>query len=526
MLLLQTQKPPWNAELQLGKNKGNKMTEQQTQYEAYPESPAVPHPPHSAEAEAGLLGSILLDGRKQQETIFKHQITEESFHIQAHRMIFSNIIDMLADQSKEIDLVTVIEHMQHHPADKKHPGSTALDAIGGPFILEQLITNTPTVAHAEYYAGIIAKHHKRRQIIDLTRNIEKTALTGEEAPEAILDTLEQQLMQLTGTTAGTQHTWQETLSSTMATINRLISGDRSAAGIPTGIENIDLKLIGLRPADLIIIAARPSQGKTSLVMNIAENISLGRIPGHTAHNVAIFSLEMSGEALAMRMLTGRAEISSHHIYAGQHVSKEYEKRLKLAHEALSNARLHIDEEGALDVDQLRIRARRMKKKHNISLIIIDYLQLLNSAKYGKHGRQIETMYISGQLKAMAKELNIPVIALSQLSRAPESRDGRPRLSDLRDSGAIEQDADIVAMLRRPAYYHDRKYADNPDLAILDFAKHRNGPIGQIFLNFDAAHTKFTPASDPTRTLADQDLMPPNNHKEIDNQPEQKLFGYE
>jgi replicative DNA helicase len=264
-------------------------------------------------------------------------------------------------------------------------------------------------------------------------------------------------------------------------------------GVPTGFADLDRFTTGLQPADLIIIAARPSMGKTSLAMNIAENVAMGETADKKRRPVAIFSLEMPREALVKRMLCSRADMSGQKLLGG-YISQDMHGKLVQAAADLQQAEIYVDDSAGLEVVELRARARRLKKKHDVQLVVVDYLQMLNYTQKGDEGRQRETAAISGALKAMAKELRVPVLVLSQLSRAPETRDaksGVPKLSDLRDSGSIEQDADVVMLLRRPSRYkEDPQYSDK-SLAIVDIAKHRNGPTGEVSLNFTEETTRFT-----------------------------------
>jgi replicative DNA helicase len=240
---------------------------------------------------------------------------------------------------------------------------------------------------------------------------------------------------------------------------------------------------------MIVLAARPSMGKTSLAMNIAENVALGRgDPEQKPRGVGIFSLEMSHDALVLRMICSHAGVSTFRLAKGYVSEKGEHGKLTEAASVLSKAPIYLDDTGGLDALELRARARRMKKKFGIELIVIDYLQLMCSREHARQGKQIETAAISGHLKAMAKELRLPVMVLSQLSRAPEQRETKPRLSDLRDSGAIEQDADVVCMLRRPCRYDENE--QDKTLAIVDVAKQRNGPTGEVELNFVEEFTRF------------------------------------
>ena len=260
--------------------------------------------------------------------------------------------------------------------------------------------------------------------------------------------------------------------------------------MPTGYADLDKILMGLQPSDMIVLAARPSMGKTSLALNIAENIALG-IAGGESCPVAVFSLEMSKEQLVRRMICSHARVPSHKLQGG-YISREFHGQLIAAADALMKAPIFLDDTAGLEALELRSRARRIKRKHDIQLIVVDYLQMLSYPQFAREGRQRETAAISGALKAMAKELRIPVLVLSQLSRAPEQRsdDGKPRLSDLRDSGAIEQDADVVLMLRRPSVYAEEGEAMDEKLAEVEVAKHRNGPTGKVDFNFEREYTRF------------------------------------
>jgi len=462
-------------------------------------------PPYSQEAEIGVLGSILLDYARSIDLCLHSQLDEEAFYLPIHKTIYECMLKMQSAQ-KVIDLVTLSEYMASVP-DKKPSrwnkdeipdGPSKLEAIGGPIILEQLINSTPTVAHVEYYIGIVREKYMRRKIIDCARKAENQCYISPDSAEKILGITEQSFMDITKDQNSSIISWSETINSTMKQIERTTSGDKAANGLPTGLKNLDKKFLGLRPAEMIIIAARPSQGKTSLAMNIAENIALGNVSDHKPRPIAMFSLEMSTASLAMRMLCCNARVSSFVLSQGLHVSGDWHKKLVESAADLRKAPLYIDDTGGLDVMEMRARARRMKQKYDIQLIIIDYLQLLNCKEYSHQGRQIETMAISSNIKSMAKELNIPVIALSQLSRASENRDksGVPKLSDLRDSGAIEQDADVVCLLRRPIRYKEEKYADTPNLAIVDVAKQRNGPTGEVYLHFEDQYTLFQDADNP------------------------------
>lgn len=441
-------------------------------------------PPYSEEAERGVLGSVLLDSAKVMDLCIENQLETESFYVPAHRRIFEIMLQMHGDGGSAIDLLTLMEKLR---------GAGRLESVGGTLFLDRLVDSTPTAAHAEYYIDIVRQKHLLRSIIDCSRDAERQCFGAEESADLVLSRVEQAFLDITERQHGSLTPWADTIDRTMQHVETILSTRRGLNGVSTGFHNLDAKLLGLREGEMIVLAARPSMGKTSLAMNIAENVALGKLdPDGTSRAVAIFSLEMSAESLVLRMLCSHAGVSSFDLSRGFLQQKEH-GRLMNAASVLNKAPMFLDDTGGLDVLEMRARARRLKKRYGIDLIVIDYLQLLHSREYARQGRQIEVAYISGQLKAMAKELHVPVLVLSQLSRAPEQRDkqGKPKLSDLRDSGAIEQDADVVCMLRRPCKYDDDEYKEDLTLAIVDVAKQRNGPTGEVHLNFDDKYTRFT-----------------------------------
>jgi replicative DNA helicase len=274
-------------------------------------------------------------------------------------------------------------------------------------------------------------------------------------------------------------------------IEKIYALKKGLTGIPTGFHDLDRILLGLQPSDMIVLAARPSMGKTSLALNIVENVALGLGGDHEARPVAVFSLEMAREQLVRRMICSHAEVPSHKL-AGGYISAEYHGRLMNSASALNKAKIMLDDSAGLEALELRSRARRLKRRFDIQLVVVDYMQMLNFPQFASEGRQRETAAISGALKGMAKELKIPVLVLSQLSRAPETRSTMaiPRLSDLRDSGSIEQDADVVLLLRRPCKYPDDPDHEDTTLAVVEVAKHRNGPTGIFKMNFEEEYTRF------------------------------------
>jgi len=445
-------------------------------------------PPYSDEAERGVLGSVLLDANRVVDVCITSQIEPNSFHVPAHRIIYDVVRDMHSE-SKVIDVLTLTERLD---------ALGKLDAVGGSTVLDQLIDSTPTAAHAEYYIDIVRQKHLLRHIIESARFSEQQCYETSDSADEILSRCEQTFLDISERQHGNALPWPDAIKETMQQIESILDSGRGLRGLSSGFLNIDRILQGLRPSEMIVIAARPSMGKTSLAMNIAENIALGRNdPDKQGHAVGIFSLEMSYETLVMRMLCSHAQVRSFDLARGQIAAGPAHVKLTTAASVLRKAPIFLDDTGGLDILELRARARRMRKRQGVELIIVDYLQLLNSREFARQGRQIETAQVSSNLKAMAKELRVPVIVLSQLSRAPDQRDklGKPKLSDLRDSGAIEQDADVVFMLRRPCKYDEDPERDDDTLAMLDIAKHRNGPTGSLRLNFEEDYTRFTDRAD-------------------------------
>jgi replicative DNA helicase len=455
-----------------------------------PHAPASPEarplaadrlPPYSEQAERGVLGAVLLDAERVLDLCIERQLTPESFHVPAHRLVYEALLE-LSRAAKPVDVVTLADRLQ---------AAGDLDRIGGPVELDRLIDGTPTAAHAEYYIDIVRQKHLLRSIIACSRRAEQDCYGAECDADELLGRVEQAFMDITEHQHGTVTNWDRAVGDVMDQVDHILRTRRGLTGVSSGFVNLDKKLQGMRPGEMIVVAARPSMGKTALAMNIAERVALGtHDPDRTPRPVGVFSLEMSHDALVLRMLCTHARVSGHRIMGG-FVSETDFKKLTRAASVLKKAPIYLDDTGGLDVHELRARARRMKKKYQVELIVVDYLQLLHARDQAMQGRQLETAAISGSLKAMAKELRVPVLVLSQLSREPEKRtgkDNRPKLSDLRDSGAIEQDADVVCMLRRPCKY-DPEYDDKLE-AIVDVAKQRNGPTGDVVLNFEEEFTRF------------------------------------
>jgi len=494
-------------------------------------------PPHSSEAERSVLGSILLDTEGGDEArvldlCLTRGLSPDSFWEPRNRILFETLLDM-SRSSLPIDAVTLNDRLR---------ALGRLEAVGGVSAIQALVDDTPTAAHAEYYIDIVRQKHLLRTLINRSNETLRRCYDETEASNAdvLLGEVEKQFLDIGGA-ASVQTEWRNAVDVTLRAIeNTFDRGAGAMDGLPTGFKYIDEKLLGLKPAEMIVIAARPSVGKTSFAMNIAECVALGEdINGMpfkndskpTKHPVLIFSLEMDTLSLSKRMLCGRAHVSSWRIardlMARDEKAVASASLFKAAGE-LKSAPIYIDDASGIDIADLRARARRMKRRHDIELIVIDYLQLCQCREYAKQGVQVMTSKISGQIKAMAKELKIPVIVLSQLSRANEQRGDKnevPKLSDLRDSGAIEQDADVVMLLRRPSMVRaTRDDAATQNLAIVDIAKHRNGETGDVKMRFDREWTRFGDrdprednATDPAEGVA-PDEPPPDTQQHFIEDP--------
>lgn len=453
-------------------------------------------PPYNQEAEEAVLGAILLDAPRAMEICSEAEIVPDTFWIERNRTVFETAW-RLWGAGNPVDVITVTEELRKN---------NQLDAIGGVEYVERLVDATPAVAHADYYTGILREKHLLRRIIQTAENATNKCYAFDRSVQLILSEIEQEVLSISDTQKDTILPWRESLQISIGKIDSMLQRKDGINGLSTGFRNLDERLRGLRNAEMIVLAARPSMGKTSLAMNICENVALGCNAGGKSqvrepHPVAIFSCEMSTDSLITRMLCSRARVSLQRVMAGYVNKTDANTRLMRAASDLMNAPIYVDDTGGLDVMDLRARARRMKKKYGIKLIMIDYLQLLNSRDYASQGRQLETVNISANIKAMAKELDIPVIVLSQLSRAPENRDkeGTPRISDLRDSGAIEQDADVVMLLWRPAYYANKLKEGGQEMlddnvAKVDIGKNRNGAVGVAELVFESEFTQFSDAT--------------------------------
>ncbi|MGB4388768.1 MAG: replicative DNA helicase [Caldicoprobacterales bacterium] len=427
--------------------------------------------PHSIEAEQSVLGSMLLDNEAVVAAL--EELEGQDFYLEAHKEIFETILDIY-DRGNPVDLVTVIEGL-------KQRGS--LEAVGGSIYVSDLSVSVPSTANVGYYIKIIEEKSILRKLIKASNEIIRDSYEASEDLDIIIDSAEKKIFDISQRKNARSFEQVKTiLLETYNKIEELSKNKGKIVGVETGFRDFDLRTSGLNASDFILVAARPSMGKSSFAVNIAQYAAV-----HNQVPVAIFSLEMSKDQLVQRMLSSEANVELQKIRSGDLDEGDW-LRLVQAAEPLSNAPIFIDDTPAITAMEIRSKARRLKLEHGLGLIVIDYLQLM--AGRGRYeSRQQEVSEISRSLKALARELDVPVIALSQLSRAPEARqDHRPMLSDLRESGAIEQDADIVIFLYRDEYYNPETEKKNIAEAII--AKQRNGPTGTVELVWLGPFTKF------------------------------------
>jgi replicative DNA helicase len=432
--------------------------------------------PHNLEAEKSVLGAILIHNEA-----FNHAaelIDSRDFFRDAHRRIFDKMV-ALSERNDAIDLVTLKNELQR---------SGELEDVGGPAYIASLADGVPRSANVEHYARIIKEKATLRNVIHAANRILADAYQAEEDADLILDGAEKAIFEIAEDKIREGFVpLRELVQGSFATIEKLQQHKGLVTGVPTGFVDLDEMTSGLQPSDLVLVAARPSMGKTSFVLNIAQHIG-----ARTEMTVGFFSLEMSKEQLFMRMLTSEARIDAHRFRSGYLNEKDY-GRLSHALGTLAEARVFIDDTASIGVLEMRAKARRLQAEHGLHLLIIDYIQLMQGR--GRfESRQQELASISRSLKGLAKELKIPIIALSQLSRAPEARsDHRPQLSDLRESGALEQDADVVMFIFREEQYRTddgQPKAEAEGMAEIIIGKQRNGPTGSVRLAFVKEHTRF------------------------------------
>ncbi len=432
--------------------------------------------PHNLEAEKSVLGAILI-----QNEAFNHAaelIDSKDFFRNAHTRIFEKMV-VLSERGDAIDFITLKEELSK---------SGELDSVGGPAYIASLADGVPRSANVEYYAKIVKEKSTLRSLIHSANKILVEAYEAEQEPDLLLDEAERSIFAIAEDRIRAGFVpLRDLVQTSFAQIEKLQQQKGMITGVPTGFVDLDEMTSGLQPSDLVLVAARPSMGKTSFVLNIAQHIGTS-----TDMTVGFFSLEMSKEQLFMRMLTSEARIDAHRFRTGYLNEKDY-GRLSHALGTLAEAKVFIDDTASIGVLEMRAKARRLKAEHGLHMIVIDYIQLMQGR--GRfESRQAEIASISRSLKGLAKELNVPIVALSQLSRASETRaDHRPQLSDLRESGALEQDADVVMFIYRAEQYRDSDGNPNTEeqgTAEIIIGKQRNGPIGTAKLAFIKEHTRF------------------------------------
>ncbi len=429
-------------------------------------------PPHNIEAEQAVLGAVFLE--PEALTTATELLMPEDFYRAAHQRIFSVMVD-LSEKGEPIDLVTVTSELQ----DRK-----LLEEIGGVSYLSDLANSVPTAANIEYYGHIVEEKSLLRRLIRTATDIAANGYAREDEVEEILNEAEKNILEVAQRkNTGAFVSIKDVLVDAYDNIEQLQNKKGDITGIPTGFVELDRMTAGFQRNDLIIVAARPSVGKTAFALNIAQNVAT-----KTDENVAIFSLEMGAEQLVMRMLCAEGNIDAQRLRTGDLQSEDWQK-LTMAMGSLSNAGIYIDDTPGVRVSDIRAKCRRLKQEKGLGMILIDYMQLIRGNGKSGENRQQEVSEISRSLKGLARELEVPVISLSQLSRGVESRqDKRPMMSDIRESGSIEQDADIVAFLYRDDYYD--KESESKNIIEIIIAKQRNGPVGTVELAFVKEYNKF------------------------------------
>lgn len=436
-------------------------------------------PPHSLEAEQAVLGAIFL--KQDSFSTAAERLSPADFYRANHQVIFEAMLKLF-EKGDPIDFVSVTRLLMDEKKD---------DVAGGAVYLTKLAESTPTAANIDYYSKIVEEKALLRRLIHTSTEIVTQAFTREDEVENVLDEAERNILAVSSRkNAQSFKAIKDVLVEVYDNIETLHNAKNDVTGIPTGYRDLDRMTSGFQRNDLIIIAARPSMGKTAFALNIAQNVATG-----TDENVAIFSLEMGAEQLVQRMLSAEGNIDSQRLRTGKLNEDDWTK-LTMAMASLSHAGIYIDDSPGIRVADIRSKCRRLKQEHGLGMIIIDYLQLIQGSDSSRENRQQEVSEISRSLKGLARELEVPLIALSQLSRGVEQRqDKRPMMSDLRESGSIEQDADIVGFLYREDYYEtdkDEEAGDDPDNQKIEIiiSKQRNGPTGMVELAFVRNINKF------------------------------------
>ncbi|MDF2568785.1 MAG: dnaC [Sporomusa sp.] len=435
-------------------------------------------PPQNVEAEQSVLGAMMIE----REAISKvcEIIRPEDFYREAHRLIYNAMMELF-NKNDAVDLVTVVEVLRR---DEK------LEPAGGIAYVSALANSVPTAANVMYHARIVEEKALLRNLINTATHVAGMGYEANETVAVIMDKAEKMILEVSQRKAGQEFaSIKNIIFDVFDKVSELYSSKGGITGLSTGFKDLDKLTSGLQPSDLILIAARPSMGKTAFVLNIAQNIAIKE-----KSSVAFFSLEMSKEQLVQRMLCAEAPIDAQRLRIGELENNDWDKLVRAA-DRLAAAPIFIDDTAGITVMEMRSKARRLKIEHDLKLIIIDYLQLMqgSAGSSRSENRQQEISEISRSLKALARELKVPVIALSQLSRGVESRQvKKPMLSDLRESGSLEQDADIVAFIYREDYYEPE--TERKNITDIIIAKHRNGPVDSVQLFFHKQFTKFSDLS--------------------------------
>ncbi len=437
-------------------------------------------PPQNIEAEQSVLGAMLIDKEAIAKTT--EVLNSDDFYREAHRVIFNAMLE-LYNKNEAVDMVTVTDILRRE---------NKLEDVGGIAYITSLANVVLTAANVKFHADIVAEKSILRQLVRVSTEIAAMGYEANDEVGVLLDTAESRILEISNRKKKADFTpISAVLMESVQNIEKLLENKGGLTGLPSGFNDLDKLTSGLHPSDFIILAARPSMGKTALALNIVQNVALRahKRVGGQPRSVAFFSLEMSKEQLVNRMLCAEANIDSQRLRVGEMNDKDWDA-LWVACDTMSKANIFIDDTAGITVMDMRSRARRLKAEHGLDLIVVDYLQLMQgSGKRNNSGdRQQEVSEISRSLKALARELDVPVLALSQLSRGVEARQvKRPMLSDLRESGSLEQDADIVAFLYREDYYNPETENKHTELII---AKHRNGPVDTVNLFFHKQFTKF------------------------------------
>lgn len=436
--------------------------------------PAPRQPPHSEDAEQSLLGGIMLDERAWDQ--IADVVASNDFYRPDHRLIFGAMGDLI-ERNQPLDAITVGDHLQRQ--DK-------LDDAGGRAYLARLVGNTPGAANIRSYASIVREHAMLRQLIEVGGDIAASAFESEGRQVAeLVDQAEQRVFEIAerGERRGSGFVaLKEVVQPSIDRLDALSNSEDGITGVATGFEDLDSRTAGLQPGDLVVIAGRPSMGKTTLALNIAENAAIG-------HNlpIGIFSMEMPKEQVTLRMIGSIGRVDQSHLRSGRLTEDDW-TRINSAVSIMSNAPIFVDDAPGLTPTEVRARARRLKREHGLGLVVVDYLQLMQVSG-STENRATEISEISRSLKGLARELNVPVVALSQLNRSVEQRnDKRPVMSDLRESGAIEQDADVILFIYREEVYDSE--TPKKGVAEIIIGKQRNGPIGMFLLTFKGEFTRF------------------------------------